>query len=257
MMKRWILLCCVISLVACGNKQKVKRLESAQLHFRAAQELFLKDENIQALAEAKRAEELNKKDPQVQNFLGILYAQIEEFETAEMHMRNAVDLEPRYAEARVNLCGFLMRKNEYEEAIKHCKVAAEDVTYPNAERAYHNLGLMYEDTDRDAEAEKMFKKALIHNKNFVLSLESLGKMHFENKDYEQAQEFLSRADEACMASPKGAWGLSCPEAQYHLALTYFAMKNKKQGMTALQHCIETDPEDTLKKKCQNNLRMYR
>ena len=217
----------------------------------------LKNENIQALAEAKKSEELNRKDPQVQNFLGILYAQIEEFEKAEEHMRRAVTMEPRYSEAQVNLCGFLMRKKEYEQAAIHCKKAAEDLTYPNAERAYHNLGLISEEMQKPDQAIEMYKKALLHNKNFVLSLQSLGKMYYNQKEFDKAEPILVRADEACMSSPKGAWGLSCPDTQYHLALTYFQLKKKRQGITALQNCVETDPEGDYKKKCESNLRMVR
>lgn len=255
MMRKLILILCVVFIGGCGAK--VKKIETAQLHFRAAQELFLKNENIQALAEAKKSEELNRKDPQVQNFLGILYAQIEEFDLAETHMRKAVSLEPRYSEAQVNLCGFLMRKKEYDEAMKHCQLAAEDVTYPNAERAYHNLGMMYEESDKMDDAVKMYKKALIHNKNFVLSLQSLGKIYYKKKQFDMAEPVFLRADEACMSSPKGAWGVSCPDTQYHLALTSFQLKKKRQAISALEHCVETDPQGELKKKCQKNLRLYR
>lgn len=253
-MKKWTIVCCLLVMVSCGAK--VKRIEKAQLHFRAAQELFLKDENIQALAEAQKAHDLNKKDPQVHNFLGILYAQIDEFERAEMHMKRAITLEPRYSEAHVNLCGFMMRREDYDSAMVHCRKAAEDATYPNAERAYHNLGLMHEKKNNQTEAVAMYGKALIHNKNFVLTLQSLGKLHYQQKDYTKAEGLLLRADEACMASPKGAWGTACPDAQYHLALTSIQLSKKNQAISALEHCMETDPQGELKQKCQTNLQRY-
>jgi len=239
-----------------GCSAKLKRLETASLHYRAAQELFLKNENIQALSEAKKSEELNKKDPQVQNFLGILYAQIEEMKLAEVHMRKAVDLDPEYSEARLNLCGFLMKKNIFKQAQEHCLKAAQDPMYPNAERAYHNLGWMYQEDNKQAEAIKMYKKALLHNKNFVLSLLSLGKIHYRDKAYDEAEKVFVKADEACMSSAKGAWGTACPDIQYHLALTSFHLKKKRQAISALKHCIETDPEGTWKKKCYRNLKLY-
>ncbi len=254
-MKKTLICISLLAMVACSNR--ANRVEKAELHFRAAQQLYLKQELTQALAEGLKAEKADKKNAEVQNFLGIIYGQMGDYDMARQHMNRAVDIEPEYAEAHTNLCGFYISEADYDKAKHHCQKAVEVVTYNNAERAYYNLGLIAEKQDDPATAMKMYLKSLVHNKNFVLSIQSLGNMYYNESNFEEAEELLTRGAEACDASPKGAWGIACGDIQYHLALTSFQLKKPKQGVTALKHCVEQDVKNRFKTKCENSLQLYR
>lgn len=238
----------------CGPS--LKRIEEADVHFQTSKRLYNKGETIQSLAEAERAASLDPKNEEVQNYLGLLYAERAMNEKAKAHFLRAVKLKEDYSEAHNNLCAFLYNEKKYDDATEHCLKAIKNVTYVTPERAYNNLALIYEKKGDPENAVKMHQKALVHNKKFVFSLLYLGKDSYEKKHYEKAAEYLVSADEACIASPKGSWGVSCPEAQYHLALTYLQLKQTPSAITAFENCRNNDPADEFKKKCEKSLRLY-
>lgn len=244
-------------LSACGRN--VKRMEEADVHFQAAKQLYSKGEAIQSLTEAMKAEDADPKNEEVQNFLGLLYAERGDSEKAKAYFTKAIKVKPDYSEARNNLCAFQLQDGKLDEALFQCQKAVENVTYTTPERAYNNMAMIYEKKGDQAKASEMHTKALIHNKKFVFSLLYLGKTSYEKRDYKKAKEFLQSADEACVASPVGAWGASCPESQYNLALTYLQLKDTPEAVTAFQHCASSDSSSTgeFKSKCNKSLQVYK
>jgi type IV pilus assembly protein PilF len=257
MKKHAVLLGLVVAtflLSSCGRSPK--SMEEGDLHFQASKTLHSKGESIQSLTEAHEAEKADPKNEEVQNFLGLLYAERNDMEKAKNYMERAIKLKPDYSEARNNLAYFLFQEGKYDEALVQCQKALENVSYATPERAYANMALIYEKKKDWTKAEEMHKKALIHNKKFVFSLMYLGKSAYEKRDYPKAKEFLSGADEACLASPKGSWGAACAESQYNLALTLLQMKNTPEAVTAFQHCLMSDSTGEFKGKCEKSLQIY-
>lgn len=245
----------IFSLVACGTNPK--RVEEGDVHFQASKRLYSKGETIQSLSEAEQAARADDTNEEVQNFLALLYLEREDLVKAEEHYARAVKIKPEYSEAQNNYCALLLQLNRLDEALTHCLKAIENVTYSTPERAYNNMALIYQKKGEAQKAAEMHQKALIHNKNFVFSLLYLGKNSYNNHEFEKAKDFLSKADEACIASPNGSWGTSCPEAQYQLALTYLQLKQTPAAITAFQHCISSDAKGDLKTKCEKSLQMYK
>lgn len=234
-------------------------MEEADVHFRASKTLHEKGEVIQSLAEALKAEEADNKNEEVQNYLGLLYAERGDNNLALEHFEKAVRLKPDYSEGQNNLCAFLIQADKINEALDHCQKAVQNVTYATPERAYNNMAMAYEKKGDLTKASQMHSKALLHNKKFVFSLLYLGKQAYDKRDYKKAKEYLSSADEACVASPKGSWGTACPEAQYQYALTLLQLKDTPQAVTAFERCTISDSTTTneYKSKCEKSLQMYR
>ncbi|MEZ4703945.1 MAG: tetratricopeptide repeat protein [Bdellovibrionota bacterium] len=248
--------CVSLSLAACGGK-RVERSEDAVLQYRVAQKLYLRGDEAQALKEAMDAEKLDSKNEEIQNFLGLLYASKNLLPQAETHFKKAISLKADYSEAHNNLCGFLYQQARYDEALKHCQEALKSVTYATPERPYHNMGLIYEKTQQQKQALESYEKAVSMNPNIVLSLKPLGKHFYEEKNYTRARELLSSADQACQAATAGAWGQECPESQYILALTYIQLRQRKEAISALEHCIASDQKGEYQQKCRKSLDLYR
>lgn len=249
----------VLTLVLSACGRNVKRMEEGDVHFQAAKQLYNKGEAIQSLTEAIKAEEADGKNEEIQNFLGLLYAERGDNEKATDYFTRATKLKPDYSEAHNNLGYLLFQQGKNDEALSHFQKAVENVTYTTPERAYNNMAVIYEKKGDQVKASEMHRKALIHNKKFVFSLLYLGKTSFEKKDYKKAKEFLQSADEACIASPKGSWGTSCPESQYTLALTYLKVNDTPQAVTAFEHCLTSDLTSSgeFKNKCTKSLRLYK
>lgn len=254
--KHVLLIVTLLTFLFSGCGRSLKRMEEGEAHFQASKRLYSKGENIQAMSEAENAAEADNKNEEVQNFLGLLYAERGDQEKAMVHFNKAIRLKPDYSEARNNLCAFLLQDNRLDEALEHCKKAVENVTYATPERAYNNLGMIYDKKGDSAMAAQMHQKAILHNKKFVFSLLYLGKTSYEKKDFAKAKEYLQSADEACLASPKGSWGASCPESQYRLALTHLQLKQTPEAVHAFQNCLASDANGEFKNKCEKSLQVY-
>ena len=242
---------------ACGRNPK--RMEEADVHFQASKSLHAKGEVIQSLAEALKGAKVDPKNEEIQNFLGLLYAERGDTALALEHFEKSVKAKSDYSEGHNNLCAFLLQENKPDQALDHCQKAVQNVTYATPERAYNNMAMAYEKKGDSAKAAEMHGKALLHNKKFVFSLNYLGKTAYDKRDYKKAKEYLTSADEACVASPKGSWGSACPESQYHLALTLLQLKETPQAVMAFEHCqaSNSSPTNEYKIKCEKSLRMYR
>ena len=243
-----------VFMISCAPNPK--KMEEASIHFQASKNLYMKGESIQSLVEAEKAQSLDSRNEEVQNFLGLLYAERTDLNKSKDHFYRAIKLKPDYSEARNNLCAFLIQDNKLDEAIIHCQKAIENVSYVTPERAYSNLGLIFLKKGDSTKSEEMHRKALLHNKKFVNSLLFLGKQAFNRNDFVKAKEYLVAADEACQASPVGAWGSSCSESQYHLALTYLKSQQTQPALISFQRCVQNDLGHEFKQKCQSNLNLY-
>jgi Tfp pilus assembly protein PilF len=244
-------------LSACGRN--VKRMEEADVHFQASKSLHSKGEVIQALGEAMKGVQIDPKNEELQNFLGLLYAEHGDTALAMEHFEKSVKAKPDYSEGHNNLCAFLLQGDKIDDAIEHCQKAVQNVTYATPERAYNNMAMAYDKKGDTTKASEMHSKALLHNKKFVFSLLYLGKNAYEKRDFKKAKDYLTLADEACVASPKGSWGAACPESQYRLALALLQLKETPQAVMALQNCQASDvsPTNEFKVQCEKSLRMYK
>jgi type IV pilus assembly protein PilF len=257
MTRKTIILLLGFSMIQVACVDRAKRSEEAMVHFQIAQQLIAKDESTQALSEAIKAAATDPDNAEIQNFLGLLYAQRAENEKAEACFRKSIHADGKYSEARNNLCWLLAEKGSYDEAIQQCTQAVENVTYATPERAYHNMGIVFERKGDVPKAIDAYKKGLIHNKNFVKSLRNLSKIYLTQNAPRESFPLLEAASKACNASPRGAWGYDCPEVHYQLAMLYVQMKKRDRVIAELKDCVKADDEKgAYGQKCRTSLKIY-
>ncbi len=110
-----------------------------------------------------------------------------EFELAEAHYRQALDIEPRNAEARYNLGNALMQQKKYNAAIEaYDAVAAADEKLQAA--SHYNSGVSYSKLRNWLPAIEAYKQALRINSADNEARENLQKAFSElQKQNQQAQ----------------------------------------------------------------------
>jgi protein O-mannosyl-transferase len=128
----------------------------------------------------------NPKIATAENNLGYIFEHDEgNFDEAFKRFKHAVEIRPRYVEARINLGNSYMHKGQIDEAMKHYRAAIE--VRPDYDLGYANLGAALIFGGNLPEAEANFRKAIKINPtgdNFW----KLGEVLYRQKKYDDAIE---------------------------------------------------------------------
>ncbi len=111
-----------------------------------------------AINELETAAQLDKKDPDTQNDLGLVYEQIGDYTSAQRAFLNAHNIAPKHLSASINLSNLIANKGNYKQGIAIMRQATID--NPRSAIAYNNLAALIARTNNQTEAAKVFAKAI-------------------------------------------------------------------------------------------------
>lgn len=113
----------------------------------------------------------------------------------------------------------------------------EDVIFksPNNVRAYTELGAIFRDEGRYAEANELFNKALKINSNYALTYYNIGYVHYKNKNYKNALMYFRKTLEFNLPS------LIRMEVFNSSGMAYSEMGNDIEAVNAFKEAIKTLP----------------
>src|SRR5689334_17865591 len=138
-MKRLFMGIFCFTLLNCVSSNRVDR-ERATLHLQIGTGYLQSGQYPLAMSELMKAQELDPKNPLIQNNLGLAFYVRGRLKQAEEHFREAIKLEPKYSDAKNNLGRVLIDSQHYEEAVRVLHEVEGDLTYPNPEKTLSNLG---------------------------------------------------------------------------------------------------------------------
>lgn len=239
---KWILILSFLTTISCASFDSEKK-EQAELHLKLGTSFYQNGNLPYALRELLKAEELDSKNPIIQNNLGLIYFTREKFELAIDHLKQAVAMDPLFTDARNNLARVYIEQKKYTEAEKELSIVLNDLTYGNAEKGYINLGLSYFNQNKFELAKSTFLKALEYNKENCISLSYYGRCFFEGKNYGVAASTLDRAIEQCSK-------IDFDEPHYYSAVAYYRMGQKDKSIARFKELTKMYPQGKYKEKAQ-------
>jgi tetratricopeptide (TPR) repeat protein len=128
-----------------------------------------------------------------------------DLETAEARIALALEYNPRFTEAWVNLGLIEEQRGNFERANRDF-VKARDLN-PDLPAPHHALGLLAQREGRDAEAETHYRAALKVDPGFAPARINLGRLLFERGAVEEAREHFLRMTQVAPEFPEGWTGL--------------------------------------------------
>ena len=140
--------------------------------FDRAMDLEKKGQRSAAIAEWKKALELDPEDAKANYNLGLDLTRDGRLDEAIPHFEKAVLADPRFAEGHSNLGIARAQKGEVDEAIRHFQKAVEAV--PDFADAHNNLGLALLQKGKVDEAIPHFQKAAEVKPDFADAQNNLG-----------------------------------------------------------------------------------
>jgi type IV pilus assembly protein PilF len=236
-------------MVACASWRE-KDPEKADLYLKMGASQFDNGNYPAAMSALLQAEKLDDKNPVIQNTLGITYFARQRNDLAEQHIRRAIDLNPKYSEARNNLARVLIQEARYKEAEKEVRIVLDDLTYPSIDKAYVNLGLSQFNQKQYADAKESFLRAMNATRDNCVANAYYGRSIFEMGDYEKAAGALDNAIGFCQKS-------LYDEPHYYSALTYYRLGLKEKSVARFEEIIKFYPEGKFRDKAKAMLALIR
>jgi Tfp pilus assembly protein PilF len=139
------------------------------------------------------------------NDQGAKALQADDLEHAEAELGLALEYNPRFTEAWVNLGLVEMRLGRFEKAHHHFRKAIE--LNPDLPAPFHGRGLLEERMGETEKAEKSYREALKVDPGFGPARVNLGRILFARRDYDGAREQFLRLTEVAPGVVEGWSGL--------------------------------------------------
>ncbi len=241
----WAVLSTVF-LTSCASSQKSK--ERAILLLRSGTGYLTQGHYPAALRELLSAAELDPSHPVIQNNLGLAYFVREKFDLAEKHISRAIQLDSKYTDARNNHGRVLIELGQYDEAKEQLQRVLADLTYPEPEKAWFNLGLMYFRKGEFDTAKDKFAEGIRTNRGHCLSQTYYGRSLLELKDFDRAAAALDSAVGLCKNSQND-------EPHYYSGISYYKLGRTDKAVARMEEVMRLYPQGRYAKKAESMLQI--
>lgn len=246
---RFFFVVCALIVAGCATN-KVDQKQRALLHLQIGTGHLTKGNYPEALAEFLTADKLDPVNAGIKNQLGLAYYFRGRMDLAESTFRKALEINPKFTEARNNLGRTLIELHQYKAAIQELHLAANDLIYPEPEKTLANLGIAYFYLNEYPQAEKKFLESLKLRRQNCLATSFYGRTLYELSAFDKAAEALDQAIDQCKRS-------KVEEPYYFSALSYMKLGQREQAVARLEQGLSTFPEGQYAAKSRSMLELLK
>lgn len=212
MMCRFAVLPLLVLLSACTvqefpDERRADLSAGARDRVAIASEYLQSGENERALLHLRKAISLDPKSAEAHNLMAILLEKEGDPKGAEKHYRRAISLRADYSQANNNYGVFLFKRGEYKNAAEHFERAAGDLGYALRASSFEGLGrsaLKLEDVER---AESAFLRALRIDAALPLANLEMADINLQKANLAAARAYYQRFLKVTEKQPQTARSL--------------------------------------------------
>jgi len=190
-----ILLLIIIFLSSCATTTTLENAQKAGAHYKIGVSYFNENKIQSAFVEFQKALELNPKDKEVMNALGLVYLKFEDLQKAQQSFIKAVTIDPDFSEAHNNLGVTYTKMGKWSEAVDSFKRALKNPIYQTPGNAYYNLGNAYYRLGLIDDAINAYKEAIKRMQDFHRPYYGLALCYNAKGQYGEAASAITRAME--------------------------------------------------------------
>jgi Tfp pilus assembly protein PilF len=203
-----------------------------------------------ALGHALKSVELDDENAEAAHLVALIYLDFCrtspkecELDQAERYARQALDVFPKYREARNTLGVVLIHERKYSAAIETLKPLSQDILYQTPENAWGNLGWAYLDSGQTELAIDALQRAIAAQPAFCVGHYRLGRAYEKKGDRQAALHAYGRAldaDERCKALQE-VWAAR--------GLLLMQMGQLNEARADLDECVRLDQQTESGRQC--------
>jgi len=169
-------------------------------------------------------------------------------EEAITALKKALVFDPDYGDARNTLGSIYMQQKHLTAAETEFLSAANNALYQTPEKAYHNLGKLYQLQNKHGEAQHCYSKAVALNQDYFPSHYELSQLYLKINKFEDAFQEIERSRTLSPEHP-GVW--------LYLGKIEKARKNQEQARQAFKQTIKLQPLGFFGKQANQELNLLK
>lgn len=204
----------------------------------------------EALREILKAQKLEPRNPITLNALGLAYHARGRSDLGIKAIKEALDYNPDYTEARNNLVRVYIDSKKFKAAEAELIIVKKDLTYGALDKVFLNEGLLYYDQNKYSLALEPFSKAIDYSRNNCSAHHFYGRTLFELKKYPESAMALDRAVAFCQKSGND-------EPHYFSALAHYRSGDKRKAAVRFEEILQLYPNGQYYQRSKSLLEMVR
>lgn len=222
----------------------------AYSHFQLGVDLLTKGQYARALEHMLQAKKYDPSNSLYLNHLGLTYYFLKEHERAIIELKAALDEKDDYSEAHNNLGRLYIDTRDFRSARHHLNKALSDLTYPNKDKVWLNMGLSYFFENRYKKSETFFLRSISLNRENCLAYNYYGRSQIEQNKFKKAVKAFDQAIYHCNNS-------GFDEPHYYSAISLFRLGHKSKAIARLQEGKKKFPKGTNRGKIDEMINLMR
>lgn len=179
--------------VACASPERDKNKRLADISYSYGTQALMVRDYTQAITHLMKAAELDPKNHEVHNNLGMAYYFKGEKGLAKEHILKALELNDKNTDARSNLGSLAFEDGDLDTAEKIYLKCLKDLTYEKQARVYLNLALIELRRGNDSKATAYLKHSLREDDTYCPAWYQLGHLALKQRDYKEAADDFKNA----------------------------------------------------------------
>jgi type IV pilus assembly protein PilF len=177
----------------------------AQVHTDLAANYYLSAQYAVALQELADALKADAGYAPAYDMLGLVHAELREYQVAEENFRRALALSPQFSDAHNNFGLFLCQRKRMKEALEHFEAALANPLYTSPEKALTNAGACSLEQGDLAAAEMYYLRATKRAPNHASARLGLAEVSYRQGRWLAARALLRQLTEQGEVSPQALW----------------------------------------------------
>lgn len=158
-----------------------------------------------ALDEIKQALTADPNLADAYSMRGLIYMDMGENRLAEENFQQALRLSPASPDFNNNYGWFLCENGRERESLSYFEGALKSRSYQSPAKALNNAGICSLKLKDTKTAEQYFRRAFQNEPGNPTTNFNLGKIHYDQGDYERAKFYIGRVMKAEVMSPDVLW----------------------------------------------------
>lgn len=158
-----------------------------------------------ALANARKAVEADKRNPNSYIVLGLVHETLGETDLAEQNYRKAISLDAKDPYALNAYGRLLCTQEKYDESLEYFQRAVANPLYSTPWVPLTNAGVCARSSSNPAQAEELFRRALQTNGQYPIALFQMARISFEQGEMLSARAYIERYREVATPTAELLW----------------------------------------------------